>query len=393
MAMDLRNPKPVHDSFVRGGPSDLLASRLGFGHPEAPRRVQKVLFLILVTWVPLLLFSMAAGDAFGARVLVPLLHDPVIYSRFLFVVPLLTLAEVVVDRSLLTQARYFLESGIVPGREQARYESARAEARRLRDSVAVECAILVLAFAFSVGVRIFSGIGTRESSWQWSESKITLAGWWYILVSLPILFFFLARWIWVVLVWTYFLFRVSRLDLELTPTHPDRAGGLGFLGWGLASFALVLLAVSAVMSGGFAYEILHRHSSLNLLKYHIIAFVVVALVIIHLPLLVFSDRLARCRFRALLEFGALVWRHDRAFDEKWIKPLHTSMATPMGCADVSTLADIAVAYEHVDRMQLIPLDKKALGVLLAAALIPMIPLVGTAIPLEEIFSKLAELMV
>ena len=40
-----------------------------------------------------------------------------------------------------------------------------------------------------------------------------------------------------------------------------------------------------------------------------------------------------------------------------------------------------------------PFDKKALVVLVVAALIPMIPLVGTAIPLTAIFSKLAELMV
>jgi len=57
----------------------------------------------------------------------------------------------------------------------------------------------------------------------------------------------------------------SRLDLELTPTHPDRAGGLGALGWGIASFALVLMAISAVISGGLAYEIVHRGSSLNIL--------------------------------------------------------------------------------------------------------------------------------
>jgi hypothetical protein len=393
MTMELREPRPSHDSFVRGGPSYRLALRLGLGHPSAGRRALKVSLLILVTWVPLLLMSLAAGVAFGGRVAVPLLHDPVIFSRFLFVVPLLTLAEVIVDRSLATQARYFLESGIVPARERARYESARAEARRLRDSVTAEGVILVLAFAFSILVRGFSGIKMSETSWQWSAGTVTAAGWWYILVSLPILFFFLARWIWVFLVWTCFLFRVSRLDLELTPTHPDRAGGLGFLGWGMASFSLVLLAVSAVIAGGFAFEILHRGSSLNLLKYHVIVFVVAALLVLHIPLLAFSGRLLRCRFQALLEFGALIWRHDRAFDEKWIKSLPTNSATPLGSPDVSTLADIAVAYDHVERMQIVPLDKKALGVLATAALLPMIPLVGTAIPLKEIVSKLAELMV
>ena len=77
------------------------------------------------------------------------------------------------------------------------------------------------------------------SSWQRLGSTITPAGWWYILISLPILYFFLACWAWLFLLWAWFLFRTSRLDLELTPTHPDRAGGLGFLGWSMVSFGLV----------------------------------------------------------------------------------------------------------------------------------------------------------
>jgi hypothetical protein len=165
------------------------------------------------------------------------------------------------------------------------------------------------------------------------------------------------------------------------------------LGWGLASFGGVLLAISAVLSGGFAYEIVHRGSSLSELKYHVIVFVVLALTIIHAPMLAFSGRLARCRFRGLLEFGALIGRHDRAFDEKWIERPDARPENLLGNPDVQTLANIANVFEHVDRMQLIPWDKKALAVLVAAALIPMIPLVGTAIPLTEILSKLAELMV
>jgi hypothetical protein len=223
-------------------------------------------------------------------------------------------------------------------------------------------------------------------------TAITAAGWWYILVSLPILFFLLLQWVWIFLLWAMFLFRVSRLDLELTPTHPDRAGGLGFLGWGVAGFAVVLLAVSAVLSGSLAGEIVFRGSSLDRLKYHILIFVAFAIAIVHAPLLAFSGRLGRCRFRGLLEFGTLTGRHDRAFDEKWLKTRGTDRAGLLGSPDVSSLADIGIVYEHVERMQLIPSDKKALLVLIAAALIPMIPLVGTAIPLGEILSKLAEFL-
>ena len=44
-------------------------------------------------------------------------------------------------------------------------------------------------------------------------------------------------------------------------------------------------------------------------------------------------------------------------------------------------------------MQLLPWDKKALIVLVAAALIPMVPLLGTVTGLTEILSMLGKFMV
>lgn len=385
--------QPNDFSIVHGGPSSHLGRRLGLGHPESPRRLRKVLVLILVTWLPLLLLSLATGHAYGDRVAVALLHDPVVFSRFLFVVPLLAVAEIAVGTNLRTQARYFVESGVVPEQEQPGFDSARAAVVALRNSGVAEGVIVGLAFALSLVIRVVIGIAPQETTWERPGTAISLAGWWYILVSLPILFFFLLRWLWVFLVYAWFLFKVSRLDLELTPTHPDQSGGLGFLGWGIASFAVVLLAVSAVMSGGLAYEILNRDSSLATLKYHVIVFVVAAIAIMHAPLLVFTGRLARCRFKGLLEFGALIGSHDRAFEEKWLRVKGANRASLLGSPDVASLASVAFVYEHIDRMQILPFDKKAVAVLVVAALVPMIPLLGTAIPLQEIFRKLAELMV
>ncbi len=384
---------PEDFDLVSRGPAYRLALRVGFGHPDRPSRVRKVLLLILVTWVPLLILSLAAGHAYGDRVIVPLLHDPVIYSRFLFVVPLLALADLVVARSLKVQTRYFLDSGILPERVRPQFEAARDEALRRRESIVAEVVILVLALTIAIVARLVVRLGEGEETWERVGTGITLAGWWYMLVSLPILFFFLLRWLWIFLVWSWFLFRVSRLDLDLTPTHPDHVGGLGFLGWGLACFAPVLMAISAVLSGSFAYEIVHRGSTLNILKYHVIVFVVLAIVVLHAPLLAFTGKLAQCRFRGLLDFGALIGDHDRAFDEKWVKAQEMSRAKLLGSPDVASLADMALVFEHVDGMQLLPYDKKTLIVLVAAALIPMIPLLGTVVGLTDILSMLGKFMV
>ena len=215
-----------------------------------------------------------------------------------------------------------------------------------------------------------------------------------MLVSLPILYFFLLRWVFIFLIWGWFLFRISRLDLELTPTHPDRTGGLGFLAWGTASFSTVLMAISAVVSAGLAAEILNGHETLDSLKFHVVAFVAGALIVLHSPLLVFSGHLARCRFKGLLEFGALVWRYDTAFEEKWIKnPQNSDQESLLGSSDIQSLADIATGYDHIDRMRLIPFDTKAVAVLLLAALLPLIPLVGTQISLQEILMKFGEVFI
>jgi hypothetical protein len=160
----------------------------------------------------------------------------------------------------------------------------------------------------------------------------------------------------------------------------------------MASFATVLLAVSAVLSGSLAGEILFRGSSLNQLKYPVVVFTLLAIAIVHAPLLAFSGRLGRCRFRGLLDFGTLIGQHDRAFDEKWIRPRADDRVSLLGDPDASSLAAVGIIYEHVERMQLVPFGKKALLVLIAAALIPMIPLLGTAIPLAEILSKLGEFL-
>jgi hypothetical protein len=389
---DERSPDDFN--LVSGGPSSRIAERLGLAGAAARRRLLKIAVLLLITWLPLLLLTLLSGHAFGDRVAVTFLNDPEVHARLLFVLPLLELARMVVALSLSVQARHLREMGVVPEKEWPRFDAARANALALRDSPQAEAAILALAYVLAVIFRIFMGVSEGSSSWDRTESAITPAGWWHMLVSLPILYFFLLRWIWIFGVWAQFLCRVSRLDLELTPTHPDRAGGLGFLGWGLASFAMVLMAVSAVFSAGFADAILHRGESLNSLKYHVVAFVATALLILHAPLLAFSGRLSRCRFNGLLEFGALVWRHDRAFDEKWIKNSpDPNKERILGSPDVQSLAAIAACYDHIDRMWLAPFDTKAFAVLVLAALLPMIPLLGTEIPLQEIFMKLGELLI
>lgn len=62
-----------------------------------------------------------------------------------------------------------------------------------------------------------------------TQLHLTYAGYWHAFVSIPIFQFILVRWYLRLFIWFQFLWRVSRLNLRLIATHPDRAAGIGFL--------------------------------------------------------------------------------------------------------------------------------------------------------------------
>ena len=104
---------------------------------------------------------------------------------------------------------------------------------RLRNSVLAE--VLLIALVYGVGVLLIwrQYLALDTATWYAVPTaaglQLSLTGIWYGYVSLPLFQFLLIRWYFRLFIWTRFLWQVSRLDLRLVPTHPDRVGGLGFL--------------------------------------------------------------------------------------------------------------------------------------------------------------------
>ena len=97
--------------------------------------------------------------------------------------------------------------------------------------------IIVIRFFPDQDVPFWHKAGDGGSGYSW-------AGWWHALVSAPVGLVLLLGWLWRILMWGFFLFRVSRLDLQLVPTHPDLVGGLQFVGESLRAFLLVSFTIS-----------------------------------------------------------------------------------------------------------------------------------------------------
>src|SRR5271168_4475640 len=100
------------------------------------------------------------------------------------------------------------------------------------------------------------------------------AGIWYVFISLPIVQFLLLRWYLRLFIWFRFLWQVSRIDLKLISTHPDRCAGLAFLGKSAYAFGPILFAQGAMLAGLVASRVLYGGESLLAFKMQMGGFVV-----------------------------------------------------------------------------------------------------------------------
>jgi hypothetical protein len=376
-------------SLVLGGPLYQLFVRSGLAAPPLDLLRRRVLALPLLTWLPLLVPSALAGQAL-AGVRLPFLQDLEAQARFLLALPLLIVAEVVVHRRLAPAVRLFVEKGIVRPDDRKRFGAILASTMRLRNSVAVE--VVLIAFVLSAGHYLWrEQIAIRADTWYAVQTPqglaLSLAGKCYAWFSLPIFQFILIRWYYRILLWGQFLWRVSRLDLDLRPAHPDRAGGLGFLGTSTYAFAPLLLGQSVIVSAMIAGRILHEGAQLPAFKYELAGALVLALLQALGPLLVFVPGLLAAKRRGLREYGLLADRYVREFDRKWLHGGAAPDEALVGTGDIQSLADLQNTFAVVSEMRAVPFGRQTILQLLLVTALPMLPLALAMFPLDELIRR------
>jgi hypothetical protein len=214
------------------------------------------------------------------------------------------------------------------------------------------------------------------------------AGYWYTYVSLPVFQFLLMRWLFRIFIWARFLWQVSRLELHLVPTHPDRAAGLGFLGGIAAAYMPLLLSQGALLAGLIANRIFYEGKTLLDFKPEIVAVMVFLLLLVLGPLCVFAPRLAQIKRQGLLEYGALANRYVREFDDKWLRGGAPQDEPLVGSGDIQSLNDLAGSFEVVQTMRPFPFGKTTVLQTAIAGLAPLLPLTLTLISLEDLSKRL-----
>ena len=212
-------------------------------------------------------------------------------------------------------------------------------------------------------------------------------------MSLPIFQFLLIRWYFRLFIWGRFLWQVSRIELTLVPTHPDRVAGLGFLSGVSTALALFVAAHGTLLAGLIANRIFYLSAGLPEFKFEIATVVMLMLCVIFGPLLVFAPQLAQAKRTGNLEYGALAERYVREFDAKWLRGNMPADEALVGSGDIQSLADLGNSLQVVQTMRIAPVTRGAIIGIAATTLAPIAPLVLTLIPLEELLKTLLRVLI
>ncbi len=383
-------------SLVLGGPLYQLWRGTHLTDDTLHLLHRRVLAMMLVAWVPLLLLSIAEGHAWGAAVTLPFLHDVELHVRLLLALPLFVLAELTVHQRMRPVVGQFLDRGLIPDAARLQFDAAIASAIRLRNSLTAE--VLLIAFVYIVGVGFIwrTQIALDVTSWYGrpAEGRLqpSLAGWWLGVVSLPLFQFLLLRWYFRLVIWARFLWQVSRIDLRFVPTHPDRAGGLGFLGVVAYAFSPVLLAQGTMLAGMMANKIFYAGATLPEFKVELIGLVALLVFAILGPMLVFGPKLEAAKRAGLREYGTLAQRYVREFDDKWLRGGAPPDEPLVGSADIQSLGDLGNSFEVVRGMRWVPFTGQTVLQLAVTTLLPVVPLTLTMISLEQLLDQLLKLV-
>jgi len=374
------------DFSLLGGPLHRLGCRLGLVR-DGTNTTALGLVLGAVPWIVLVALALVEGfghvlfsiQAIGGHV------------RLLVAIPLLFVCEAFIGPRFTAFVRDIVRWQVVPATAGPALEREIERIARWRDAWLPEAFFLLAAVLVAWTTRnenVFAYLsGLTGGSNPSGVGATTWTSQWYWMVCMTLFRFLLLRWLWRLALWCFFLWRVSRLELRLVPSHPDRAGGLGYLELVHTEFIPLILAISAAQSASLAQDIAAGRMTFDGI-YPGVAFMLIVDAVLFLgPLYVFSRKLWHCKVKGLSDYGGLAERYVNEFDRKWLGADPAPGEPLLGTADIQSLADLSNSVSIVRDMRLVPVSPSMLMYLAAGALLPLLPLVLFKYPLAALLAK------
>lgn len=396
---DTEAPEPRF-SLLGGGPFNGLLGRAGLLGPDQLPSVRCALLIALLAWL-------LPGACAIVQSIVEPAYDATAYfsdsstlARYFIAVGTMLFTERRADARTLLMAREFLKGGLLQA------DSRRAFGARLRSAdywstaPVVEATLLILAW-LAAGRAMDLTIQLEAAGWEAvaltaGGHELSWAGLVARHVSTPLFLFLALRWLWRLGTWSKLLYHLSRLPLQLRPLHPDRCGGIGFLSLFPGVFRGFVFALSCVLASLVLKDIESGtvHVTMDIIRGVIAAWALLVALLFLAPLLCFYEPLFELREEALRVYGnrSRQWIDD--FDARWqTSEQHRDTGAPATGAEAPKIGDIADAFAIVHELRAIPLDRTTVFHLYFAALLPLVLVGLSRIPIRELLARIAGVLI
>jgi hypothetical protein len=357
--------------------------------------VRRAIFFALLTWLPIVLWALLNDRLLDASTGEPLLKHFGIHVRCLVAIPLFILSEAMAGGVLHSIIGQFRKSNIIGDNQQVAFAAVLGDLARLRDASLPWICVIGFTVAWIAGMPVHTD--ADEMSWATAGTDFGFGGLWFLYVAKPIFVVLLLGWVWRIELVILLFHRIAKLELSLTPSHPDHCGGLGFLKKLPMALFLFTLAISSIIASRWMHDVLYHDQTLASLKLPFAVFVIVWVAIMLSPALLFAPRIAAMKREALLTYGALIGQHGRLVHQRWILGYTVNSESDKGdildAPELGPVVDISAIYDAVQNIKPVPIDKGSIMIVLVPIILPMMFVITHEIPLKDLLLKLVKTVV
>jgi hypothetical protein len=327
------------------------------------------------------------------------MEDYGIHARLLVAIPMLILIRGTISLKTAAVTKYLSGSLLSEEGKQKMISSVLPLARKLACSSVTELIILLIVAGsvyslYSTGK--YGGIQGEASTWMFlglpEENTLSNAGKWAVYISLPFFQFLLLQWIWRYMVWMYLLFRFSKANLELLPTHADRSGGLGIIILAQRSFSFIFVAGSLVISGQLITHFMDAPDLIKVIQAVVIGYIVLCMILLFLPLSFFISQLVKTRQSGMLRLSLLATEMSRRFESDWLNESPIEKRIESRQVDPSMAYDYASMYDNLQQLRVVPVTKNDIIGIAITLVLPFIPIVFIYYSAKEVLEKIVGLL-
>lgn len=373
------------EPFVPDGWFYRIEQALGLIGPSRWTIAQRIAILIAIAWLPPFLITALTNPS----ALHSFLIDGRIHVRAFISIPALLVGEIMIQRQISEISNYLRQANLLDDADLSYMEALSVSITRLANAAIPQLVVFILVI-----LRVVVGYESLADTAPWlgvqtsAGLHLTAAGWYTALVSMPLWTFLLSMTVWGWMLWVYFAFELSRRKLQLVASHPDKQGGLGFLGLSASGFAPIAFALSFSIAATWRHSIVHHGAHLLDFKFHAIVLAACIAVIAGGPLIFFVPRLVALRRKGINEYGILGQVHSTRYHQAWVRTRTQQDTKSLLAPENNTLLSFGKTYDNVGEFQVFPASKSSFYPLALAIIIPGIYVATAQLPIVIILKDL-----